>query len=338
MDLNHPFVKAKISEQHRKLTSLIGVDGIFEDQWGVRNAPYNFAPTAIKHNDPSASYFQGVLDHYRAQSASRLMTEQGVDGLAEYGIGFMGTNYLWDQLGYRGATANFTHYYPMAGMLFRDKVLLYQHDLDAATWTKNKDMLRWNLAQGYNLSQDFFNKGIGGFDIDNPWLNLIAVFQKYALANYADEPVTAFEILGGGITRTVFTDYEITANWNPDKPYTVNGNTLPAGGVVTQAKDGAVTAGTFTAYNGIALTEGDHYLVEVRDTKGIRVFQPIGVDTIITLTVPSGKVVTLNAYQLDGKMIKTVPFDRNSTRVKFTYSMTIDAHKVGFYQITYTDR
>src|SRR5260221_13072607 len=101
------------------------------------------------------------------------MTEVGVDVLADNGVGFMGTNYLWDILGYRGATAPYTSYYPMSAMLFRDKVLLYQHDLAAESWTKNKDMLRWNLAQGYSLSNAFYNQISGGLNMGNTWLNFV---------------------------------------------------------------------------------------------------------------------------------------------------------------------
>lgn len=61
----------------------------------------------------------------------------------------------------------YTEYYPLAGMLFRDKVLLYQHDLAAETMTDNKDMLRWNAAMGYNLSGDLYT------GVNNPWLAVI---------------------------------------------------------------------------------------------------------------------------------------------------------------------
>jgi hypothetical protein len=101
------------------------------------------------------------------------MTETGVDVLADKGIGFLGSNYLWDMLGYRGATAGVTTYYPMATMMLRDKTLFYQHNLASETWTKNKDMLRWNLSLGYGLSNDFFDKEKPGLNMDNPWLNLI---------------------------------------------------------------------------------------------------------------------------------------------------------------------
>src|SRR5262249_14184988 len=154
--------------------------------------------------------------------------------------------------------------YPMAAMLLRDKVLLYQHDLAAETWTKNKDMLRWNLVQGYSLSNAFLDPTVNGINMDNSWLNLIGVFQKYALANYADELVSAYDDLGNNITRTTFSTYTVYSNWDSNNRYKVNGNTLPPGGVVTQANDGSVIAGVFTAYNGRPLSEGEHYLVEVR--------------------------------------------------------------------------
>jgi len=176
MNLHNALVEDKIAEQHAALRNDVGVDGIFEDQWGARAAPYDFNSAGLDTYDPATSYFEGVREHYQRQAADNLMTEEGVDVLAQQGIAFMGTNYLWDMLGYRSATANTTSYYPMAGMLLRDKVLLYQHDLAAETWTDNKDMLRWNLAQGYSLSNAFFDSKLPGLNMANPWLNLVGAF------------------------------------------------------------------------------------------------------------------------------------------------------------------
>jgi hypothetical protein len=335
MNLHAPFVVNKIAEQHRLLMDTVGVDGIFEDQWGARSAPYDFNPAGLGQFDPATAYFEGVLQHYSTHAADRLMTEVGVDALAENGVGFMGTNYLWDMLGYRGATAGVTSYYPMAGMLLRDKVLLYQHDLAAETWTKNKDMLRWNLAQGYNLSNAFFDVEKGGLNMDNPWLNLVGVFQKYALSHYADELVTSFDDLGEGVTRTAFASYTVYADWSADKAYTLGGHTLPPGGVMTQANDGSVTAGVFTAYNGAALSDGDHYLVEVRSPEAIQVFQPVGADTPLRIGKPPAWArVTVSAYRYDGTRIGDAEATTSGDTVVFNYASKQDGQPVGYYQLT----
>ncbi|MBA3870462.1 MAG: hypothetical protein H0X30_15070 [Anaerolineae bacterium] len=334
MNIHNKFVQDKITEQHKALLNDVGVDAIFEDQWGARSAPYDFNPSGLDTDDPSTSYFEGVLGHYRDQSNSNLMTEVGVDVLANDGVGFMGTNYLWDMLGYRSATADVTTYYPMAAMLLRDKVLLYQHDLAAEMWTKNKDMLRWNLAQGYGLSNAFLDSSISGLNMDNPWLNLVGVFQKYALSNYADQLATAYDDLGNNVTRTTFSTYTVYSNWDLTHTYTLNGNTLSAGGVVAQANDGSVTAGVFTVFNGSPLSDGDHYLVEVRSPTEIKVFQPVGADMNIHIHKDaSWSKVTVTAYGYDGTSLGAVTADVTDDSVKFNYTNTINGRLVGYYQI-----
>ncbi|MBX3081117.1 MAG: hypothetical protein KF716_05745 [Anaerolineae bacterium] len=333
MNLHHPFVQAKIAEQLDALKA-VGVDGVFGDQWGNRAVPYDFNAAGLDNYDPATSYFGGIVELYYRTADSAWMTETGVDVLAEQGTGFMGTNYLWDMLGYRGATAGVTTYYPMAGMLLRDKVLLYQHNLAAETWTKNKDMLRWNLTYGYGLSNAFYDNNKGGVNMDNPWLNLIGVFQKYALANYADQQVVSYEQLAGGVRQTRFAMYTVYSNWDNSAPYTVNGNTLPPGGVVTQAKDGTVTAGVFSAYNGVDLSAGDHYLVETRGETAIKVFQPVGDDTPLTIKLPTDwQTAKIEAYGYDGVLFGAADAIAADGTITFTYKNAINGQTVGYYQI-----
>lgn len=334
MNQHNAFVKQKIAEQHDLFMKTVKVDGIFEDQWGVRNSPYDMNVNGLDKFDAATSYYEGVLEHYRALVGSNLFTEQGVDVLAENGIGFMGTNYLWDMQGFRGATAGVTHYYPIAAMMFRDKVLLYQHDLAAETWTKNKDMLRWNLDQGYSLSNAFYDTAAGFVNPENPWLTLIGVFQKYALASYADELVTSYENPGDGIWRTTFTSTVVTSNWNAEKPYTLDGYTLPPGGVITQAKDKSMTAGVFTGYNGQALSEGDHYLVELRTADSVKIFQPIGADTSITVRFAGSSKAVITAYGYDGAKLGTSDGERAGDSIRFNYQGTVGGQAVAYYQIT----
>ncbi len=334
INVQNKFVKDKITQQHEMLLNDVGVDSIFEDQWGSRSAPYDYNQVSLSKYDPSTAYFEGVLEHYRDHSDSNLMTEIGIDVLAEDGVGFMGTNYLWDMLGYRGTTAGVTTYYPMAGMLLRDKVLLYQHDLADETWTKNKDMLRWNLAQGYGLSNAFLDNDLNGLNMDNPWLNLVGVFQKYALANYADQLVSSYDDLGNNVKETNFSTYKVYSNWDTTKSYDVGGNTLLPGGVVSIADDGSVVAGVFTAVNGKLLSDGDHYLVEVRSPEGIKLFQPVGADSPVVLYKDAAWAnVTVRAYAYDGTLVGDVSADAKGDEVSFTYTSTIDGKQVGYYQI-----
>jgi hypothetical protein len=217
----------------------------------------------------------------------------------------------------------------MVGMLLRDKVLLYQHDLAAETWTKNKQMLRWNLAQGYGLSNSFHD---GDLTIDNNrWLDLVGVFQKYALARYADELVVGYENVDGHITRTSFKTFVVTANWDKDNPYTLDGNTIAADGVQTRAKDGSVTAGVYTAYNGNPLSDGDHFLVEVRTAANVRLYQPVGEDTTVHLKWHDK--ATVSAYRYDGTLIGAVDSTMKGDDVSFRVSSKINDQVVGYYEV-----
>ncbi len=328
VDPNNAFFRQKVAEQHDLLLDSVGMDGIFEDQWGARSAPYDFNPAA---EDPDTAYFAGVLAHFRDQAASNLLVEQGVDALARAATAFMGTNYLWDLLGYR-TTAAYTSYYPLAGMLLRDKVLLYQHNLAAQTWTNGKDMLRWNLAQGYSLSNSVFDERIPGLNVDNPWLNLVGVFQKYALAHYADERITRYDDLGGGVTRTEFETYSVSANWHDEQAYTLDDMTLPPGGVVTRANDGAVVAGVFTRYGGHDLSAGEHYLVGTRAEDEIRIFQPVGAETTLHIRIPWTSV-TVAAYRYDGTQIASVEATLAGDEVLFAYRGVVNGEAVGYYRI-----
>jgi hypothetical protein len=329
----HDFVAKRIAAEHEKLIKTIGFDGIFEDQLGARNAKYDYNPAGLNAagqmgNDPATSYFEGILAHTQALAQHHLMTECGIDRLARDETGFMGTNYLWDLLGYRKATSDYSSYYPMIGMLCRDKVLLYQHDLAIETWTDNKDMFRWNLAFGYNFSAALN-------DINSPWLPLTGVFQKYVLARYSDELVTGFADLGDQATCTSFRNYKVYANWDSRNTFTQSGHVVAPGGALVAANDGSVTAGVFTNYNGNILNEGEHYLVEVRSRDDIKVFQPMGTNTPIHIKkYSSWPGVTIGAYGYDGKFITEIEAVTLKDDVLFDLNMECSAKKVAYYQLT----
>jgi hypothetical protein len=170
--------------------------------------------------------------------------------------------------------------------------------------------------------------------MDNPWLNVVGVFQKYALSNYADQLVTAYDDLGNNVTRTTFSTYTVYSNWDSSNGYDVNGNTLPPGGVVTQANDGSVIAGVFTAYNSNLLSDGEHYLVEVRSPTEVKLFQPIGADTDIQIHKESSwNKVAVTAYAYDGTSLGAVSAHVNADNVGFNYASTVNGTLVGYYQI-----
>ncbi len=328
VNFHNDFVARRIAAEHQKLVGTIGFDGIFEDQLGARNTKYDYNPAGLNGNDPATSYFEGVLFHAQTLAKNNLLTECGVDRLAQDEIGFMGTNYLWDLLGYRKTTVNYSDYYPMIGMLCRDKVLLYQHNLAIETWTDDKDMFRWNLAFGYNFS-------IALNDLKNPWLPLIGAFQKYVLSQYTDQLVTGFDYLNHQATCTSFENYKVYANWDLKDTLTQSGHVIAPGGAMVIANDGSMTAGVFTNYNGNILNEGEHYLIEIRSKDSIKVFQPMGTNTPIHVKkYSSWPGVKIETYGYDGKLITEIEATTRKDDVQFDCNMEYSNQKVAYYQLT----
>jgi len=328
VNTGHPFFQQRVFEEHRKLIDIAGFDGIFEDQWGIRNSPYVYNVSVPEGTDPSTAYFQGVRNYFDALT-HKVYIEDGTDVLADDSVGFMGSTYLWDILGYRKNTASYTEYYPLAGMLMRDKVMFYHHNLAGETMTDDQDMLRWNLAMGYNLSTDFYN------GVTSPWVDAIGVFQKYVLAGYVDQLVVNFEQLTPSVTVTDFATHKVTSNWNKNETYIIDNNTtLSIGGYDVNAEDGSVRAGNYSRYNGLDLDDGDHNLVEVRETDVIRIYQPIGADT--TLKIKKGEKwdhTVAVAYQADGTKIVDLPVQEVDEHVLIDYIALIKEQQVGYIEL-----
>ncbi|MCL6456412.1 MAG: discoidin domain-containing protein [Gorillibacterium sp.] len=331
MNIAHPYVQQRIAEEHKKLLDA-GMDGIFEDQWGIRDVPFVYNPELAEGTDPSTSYYAGMKEYF-ASLKHHMYTEDGFDSLADDSLGFMGTNYLWDLLKYRPNTASYTEYYPMIGMLVRDKVQLYQHNLAAETMTDDKEMLRWNVAMGYNLSADLFN------GTDSPWVDLVGVFQKYVLAPYGDALVKSYEQVTPTVTRTDFGDYSVTASWNTEETYAASSDfTLAESGFEILANELKVRAGAYTRYNGQDLDAGDHILVELREGSKIRIFQPVGADTTITVAKEKDwPHATATAYQADGTKIADLPIVEQGDDLSFDYIASILDQKTGYISLERAD-
>lgn len=325
VDPNHPFFIERVAEEHEDLTNQVGFDGVFEDQWGARGVPFVY--NNPESNNPSTAYLAGIRN-YVDSIEHNFYTEDGFDVLIDNTVGFWGSNYLWDQLGYRVKTATYTDYYPMIGMLARDKVMLYQHNLARETMTNNQDMLRWNIALGYNLSADLYQ------GVTNPWVNVIGVFQKHVLANYVDELVQDFKQVTPSVTETKFESYTVTANWDIKNPYTLDTDTtLAPGGFHVTSEDGSIRAGVFTRLNGLDLDPGVHNLAIVRSESDIRVYQPHGSDTTVQLDIGEWKHAAAAAYSADGTKIADMPITESNGMVKIDFIAEIYDEKVAYIQL-----
>ncbi|WP_438434825.1 discoidin domain-containing protein [Gorillibacterium sp. sgz500922] len=331
MNMADPYVTGRIAEEHKKLLDA-GMDGIFEDQWGIRDVPYTLNRTLAPGTDASSSYYAAVRSYF-ASLKHPMYTEDGFDMLVGDSVGFMGSNYLWDLLGYRAKTATYSEYYPMIGMLARDKVMLFQHNLAAETMTDKKEMLRWNAAMGYHLSADLFN------GIDNPWVDLVGLVQKEVLAKYGDARVKSFEPVAADITRTDFGSYTVLADWNADKPFEAgSGFTLAPSGFEILGEDGGVRAGAYSVYNGVELGKGDHIVVELRSTGRIRLYQPVGSDTTLAVKKPKDwKHAAAAAYTMAGEKLADIPATEQGDSVRFDFIRTLGDKKAAYVELTASD-
>ena len=325
-----PQVQQRLAQLSQQMTVDVSSDLVFEDQVGARAWLFDYNAAS-----PSPmAYMQGWLEHTRAFSHTLLMTELGFDRLAETEVGFHGSVLLPERTGGTDGWwgAGQWQPYPLATMLARDKALFYQHDLAPETMTHDKQTLTWNLAMGYMLSYDLATGGLSG-----PWLTGVSAFQTHVLARYAREPITSFDDLGPDVTRTTFETVSVVANWDHENSYTLAGHTLPPQGVVVTSTDGSVTAGVFTAYNGAALSAGDHYLIEERDGGVTTIRQPMGSDTALLIQWPdnetSGQAVEARAYSAGGQIVATVPATVTAQGVAFTYRREVGGQGVAYYKV-----
>jgi len=198
------------------------------------------------------------------------------------------------------------------------------------------ETLTWNLALGYMLSTDLFESSYGG-GLDSDWLELVGAFQEHVLARYADEVVTDFFNLEDDVTQTSFETYTVVANWDKVNAYSVGEHTLPPLGLLATSGDGSLTAGVFVGYNGVALSAGDHYLIEDRGATEIVVHQPLGADTSLTLERLPGwgpnDPIKAYAFSATDQVIGSVPVAVTARGLSFVYQRQLAGRSVAYYKV-----
>ncbi len=330
------FIQNRLSQVMAQMKKDVPSDLIFEDQIGARVTLFDFNPS-----EPSIdAYTQGWIEHTRKYAGSKLMTEDGFDRLVETEIGFNGGTLLSDRNGETDiwwGNHNW-HYYPFVTLAARDKVFFYQHDLAPESFTQNEPILLWNVAMGYMLSYDLNPSDRLGGGVKDPFIKIVASFQKYVLSQYASELMASYTNLGPKLTRSAFESVEVTANWDGKNEAEQGNFTLAPSGFLIQKKDGSLNAGLLTRYNGKALSDGDHYLIEERQAKEIIVRQPVGSDTSISLMVLPGwsasTALTAQPYSADDCAIGAAQAATVSGNlVTFNYQPALSGQPVAYYVI-----
>jgi hypothetical protein len=162
-----------------------------------------------------------------------------------------------------------------------------------------------------------------------------SAFQKWALAAYADQQVTDYVRLSSILTRTDFETCRAYANWSTTVGSTVGGHAIPAEGALVACDNGSLTAGVFTRYNNVALSPGDHYLIETRGAWGTIVRRPIGLDTDLTVArLPAwstGGPARAYAMSASGQVIGSTPVTAGVAGLTFRWARSVAGQTAAAY-------
>lgn len=326
-----PFVQQRLAQLMAQMKQDIPSDLLYEDQVGARATVFDYNPAA-----PSpAAYSTAWLEHTRQYQGALLTTEMGIDRMAETEVGFHGSIGL---LQANGETHRWWgdawRTFPLAPLLLRDKVLLY-HTPEIKGSTVTKAALTENLAFGYMLSFDF--GALGARPEIRPWLPVVGAFQSRVLASYADERMTDYTAIASDVTRSDFTGATIIANQRAGQSYAYGEHTIAPGGALVLRSDGSLTAGILWAFNGAALTAGDHYLIVETSGNAITVRQPMGADTDIVLdrpgAWPQSATISATAFGYDGVDLGQRSVIAEGQQIRLAYAGRIGGKDVAYVEV-----
>jgi hypothetical protein len=225
--------------------------------------------------------------------------------------------------------------YPLADWLFHDKVLLYQHDLYDGTMTTDDQVLTWNMAFGLISSYSWADLN----SVRSPWLDLVGDLQRVLGPHYAGVPLTGYRDVAPQVTESTFGDLVVLANWDSTAGYATDRYGISADGFLARTRDDRLLAGAFEGtFDGLALSDGTHYLIVERDESSVTVRQPLGADTNLAVEPPSswsaGRALQATAIAHDGKVVGAVTGELRDGRFVFRYVGELNDYPVAAYRIT----
>jgi hypothetical protein len=326
----HPDVIARQDQTRTEFTTTVPCDLMFEDQVGARQFPsYDGNPFAP---DP-LSYVQGMVElAERSAQSIPIMSEGGFDRLAHHEAGFC----LSQTIGWQyWPDSTFTPW-PMAPLWAHENMYFSAHNLAGAVMTNTLEDLTYYISVGYSLSVDLSKLGTL-FDLD--WLFTLDAFQKHLLDDLLGVGMVSYEELSQeGHTRTVFGNgVAVTANLTGSARVAGDHTLAPSGFVAEQ--DGVVRAGVLTALNGQSLDGSQpHYLIFERSAFRIRVYQPQGADTELTLNRPAswndpGRIELFGVKEPN--LFFAIPVTVQASTLTFDYQNTLGIHEVDYYLLKY---
>ncbi len=330
-----PFVRTRVARLMEEWRTEVPADCLFFDQLGARPWIRDFN---LASPNPAA-YYDGWLAVMSPYSDRCLMVEDGWDRLARDFTGFHGSMLMMarehDAPNTLFGERNWEPY-PLADWLFHDKVLLYQHDLYEGTMATDGQVLTWNMAFGL-ISSYSWNDRIDS--LRSPWLDLVGDLQHVLGPQYAGVPLTGFRNVAPEVTESTFGELVVLANWDSTGVYATGRYGIAPNGFLAHTRDGRLLAGAFEdTFDGLALSEGTHYLIVERDETGVTVSQPLGADTNLAVEPPSswssGRRLQVTAIAPHGSVVGPVRGELRDGRYVFRYVGELNNHPVAAYRVT----
>jgi len=328
------FVRGRVARLMQEWRTEVPADCLFFDQLGARPWIRDFNPAS-----PSpVAYYDGWLAVMAPYSQRCLMVEDGWDRLARDFTGFHGSMLMMarehdlpDQM---FGDANWEPY-PLAVWLFHDKVLLYQHDLYDGTMAADGQVLMWNMAFGL-ISSYSWNDLLDS--LQSPWLDLVGDLQRVLGPHYVGVRLGGYRNVAREVTESTFGDLVVLANWSTARHSTGRFGISP-NGFLARTQDDRVLAGAFEGtFDGVALSEGTHYVFVERDDASVTVRQPLGADTDLAIEPPrswsSGRTLQATAIAPDGRIVGIVTGELRDGRFVFRYAGELAGRAVAAYRIT----
>jgi len=221
----------------------------------------------------------------------------------------------------------------MISILLRDKVLLYQHDLADYTMTLFKENFSWNLAFGYFPTMQIVSRT----SMNIEWMKMLSGFSKYVLSRYAGERARDFSYLTDNLSKTDFENFEVFANWSEDYPCAVKEHSVAPMGAMVRSKAGNLTAGIFTAYNGIPLAGKEQYIIEERTSDSIMIRHLMGeATTFAVMPLANWKSTDRLIIRMslsDGAASTTIPCSIDNGIIVFNLHGEINGFRAETYLI-----
>ncbi|MGH3064728.1 MAG: DUF6259 domain-containing protein [Gaiellaceae bacterium] len=330
-----PFVRSRVARLVQEWRTDVPADCLFFDQVGARPWIRDFnraAPSPV-------AYYDGWLAVMAPYTERCLMAEDGWDRLARDFTGFHGSMLMMDRehdLPDKIFGEDNWEPYPLATWLFHDKVLLYQHDLYDGTMTADAEVLAWNMAFGL-VSSYSWNDWIDS--LRSPWLDVVGDLQRAVGPHYAGVRLTGYRNVAPKMTESTFGDLVVRANWDTSAVHTTGGYGIAPNGFLARTRDDRLVAGAFRdTFDGVALSEGTHYVIVERAESSVTVRHPLGADTNLAVEPPSSwsseRPLRATAIGRDGTLLAQVTGELQDGSFLFRYAGELNERAVAAYRIT----